>query len=289
MLLLLVVQYGFGVCEFQRQIRQPAPLPFDDLEFALPGFYQGRQALHPVTVVAVQHAVDVLDLRLVDMATDHAVEPALARRACHGIFERGHEVHRILGLVLQVLRQRPVTQTEASACAVEPVVQFQDQGVELVAQQREPFGLLHHRIVEVPVDYQQFAAVGGDVDRFVDNLDIAECEAQKLAEHFVVVAGDVGDAGAFARFAQHFLHDVVMRAGPVPAALELPAVDDVAYQVKPVGFVVAQEVEQIFGLAAGCSQVNIGNPDSAVPVHRQRRGKIAGIQSSGLTRTSVAP
>jgi hypothetical protein len=62
-----------------------------------------------------------------------------------------------------------------------------------------------------------------------------------------------------------------VRLRPVPPALQLPAIDDVADEVELVGLVVPQEIQQIVGLAAGCSQVNVGNPDRPVPVYWKGR------------------
>ena len=43
--------------------------------------------------------------------------------------------------------------------------------------------------------------------------------------------------------------------------LQLPAVDDVADEIDGLGVVVAQEVEQPFGLAAARAEMNIGNEE----------------------------
>jgi hypothetical protein len=64
---------------------------------------------------------------------------------------------------------------------------------------------------------------------------------------------------------------------PVPAALELPAVDDVADEVELIRFVVPQEIQQKIGLATGSTQVNIGYPDSPVSGYQGIRN-IARIQ-----------
>src|SRR5271170_7809335 len=84
-----------------------------------------------------------------------------------------------------------------------------------------------------------------------------------MAHRFVVIAGDIDDLSALARLAQYFLHDVVMRLVPIPAPLELPAVDDIAHQVKVVGLGAAEEIEQPPSLAAGGAKMGIGDPDGA--------------------------
>jgi hypothetical protein len=84
------------------------------------------------------------------------------------------------------------------------------------------------------------------------------------SQRLVVVAGHVDHVRTFARLAQHFLDHVIVRLAPVPAAPELPGVDDVADQVEMLGLVVPQKVQQVFGLAAGGAQVHVGNPDRAI-------------------------
>jgi hypothetical protein len=52
---------------------------------------------------------------------------------------------------------------------------------------------------------------------------------------------------------------------PVPAALESPAIDNVADQVKVVTLAAAQELDKELSLAPSGAQMNIGNPDGPVP------------------------
>ena len=67
---------------------------------------------------------------------------------------------------------------------------------------------------------------------------------------------------ALAGQAQDLLHHVVVRLRPVPAALQLPAVDDVADQIERVAVHVADEVEQQLGLAAARAQMDVGDEDA---------------------------
>jgi len=59
----------------------------------------------------------------------------------------------------------------------------------------------------------------------------------------IVVARHVDDLGPLAHLAEHFLDDVVVQLVPVPASLELPAIDDVAHEIEVVGLRVAEELE----------------------------------------------
>jgi hypothetical protein len=101
------------------------------------------------------------------------------------------------------------------------------------------------------------------VHGLADDVDAAEMQVEIVAQHLVVVARHVDDARALARLAQQLLDDVVVRLVPVPAALQPPAVDDVADEVDRLGVVVAQEVEQEVGLAAGRAEMDVGEPDRA--------------------------
>ena len=44
----------------------------------------------------------------------------------------------------------------------------------------------------------------------------------------------------------------------MPLAAELPAVDQIAHQIKRVGFMAGQKVQQHFGLAVLRTQANVG-------------------------------
>ena len=84
-----------------------------------------------------------------------------------------------------------------------------------------------------------------------------------VAQEFVVVAGHVDDAHALARLPQQLLHDVVVGLRPEPARAERPAVDDVADEVDGVGFVPAQEIEELLGLAAAGAKMHVGDKERA--------------------------
>ena len=103
-----------------------------------------------------------------------------------------------------------------------------------------------------------------DRHHLISQHDSTKAKSEKLPRSFVVIAGNVGDVRAFTRLAEHFLHNVIVPLMPVPAALQGPAVDNVADQIQILRFCVLQEFKQQVGLAANRAQVNIGNPDSAV-------------------------
>src|SRR3546814_3351008 len=53
-----------------------------------------------------------------------------------------------------------------------------------------------HRVEFVAMENQQLAAVGRSVDRLFPDLDAAEIHAGELAEHPVMIAGNIDDVGA---------------------------------------------------------------------------------------------
>ena len=109
-------------------------VPVENPELAVEGLDERRQAFDPVAVVAVEHAVDIANFGLVDVAADDAVETALARLAGDRFLERRDVADRVLDFVLEKLRQRPVGQVEPGAQGVEVVVEPQRQRVEPVAE-----------------------------------------------------------------------------------------------------------------------------------------------------------
>src|SRR5262249_17791148 len=80
----------------------------------------------------------------------------------------------------------------------------------------------------------------------------------------------VEQADSFARLPQQLLHDVVVKLRPIPGGLELPAVDDVAHEIDGVGFVMAQEVEQLVGLAAARPQMDVRQKQRSNPPRASR-------------------
>src|SRR4029434_3072595 len=75
----------------------------------------------------------------------------------------------------------------------------------------------------------------------------------------------IDDRRALARFAQYLLDHVVVPLVPVPAALELPPVDDVADEIEIARLGTAEELEQRAGLTARRAQVRVRDPDGAEP------------------------
>lgn len=229
--------------------------------------HQGGAALHPIPVVEIGDAVDLAHLGLVDMAADHAVDPASARFLGQAAFEGVDELQGVLDPGLQERRKAPVAEPEPAPGPVQPGVQSERRPVRPVSQEGQPASVLDHAVKGVAVGDQEAAAVQRLVDGVLHHHHAAEMHAVEVAHPIVVVAGHVDDLDALARQAQELLHHVVVGLGPVPAALQLPAVDDVAHEIEALAFHVADEVEQQFGLAATRAQVDVRQEHRPVPLN----------------------
>ena len=81
--------------------------------------------------------------------------------------------------------------------------------------------------------------VGGGVHRVRNDLDAAEI-AGELRDKLIMVARDIDQPATFARLAEKFLDDVVVRLRPIATPPQRPDVDQVAYEIKRLDLVVAK-------------------------------------------------
>ena len=107
--------------------------------------------------------------------------------------------------------------------------------------------------------------------RLARDLDAREQAPGIFAGEFVMIAGDENDAGAVIDFGENLRHHAALRFRPIPAALELPAVYDVAHQKQGAALVVGEEIGQGFTLAAARAQMRVGDEDGAVTAQRPDR------------------
>jgi len=118
-----------------------------------------------------------------------------------------------------------------------------------------------HDIELVAMQHEIFPAIRRDMDRAVDEFDVAEIHAEIITQEFIVIAGQIDEARALAHLAQQLLHNVVLHLRPIPAAFETPAVNNVADKINDLGLIATQELDQKIGLAAGCPKMNIGDEE----------------------------
>ena len=153
---------------------------------------------------------------------------------------------------------------------VHRMVGLQQELVAHVADVREPAHVLDHGVEFVAVDDENLAPVPRAVHGARHDFHIAEF-AGKLGDEFIVVARNIDQACSFARFAQEFLHHVVVRLRPVTPAAQGPDVDQVADQIERFEFMIAEELDQRLGLGTTCAQMHVGNPAGPMGGHRGLR------------------
>ena len=229
-------------------------------------------AFHPVAVVPVFDGPAVMlehpELGGVDVAAHHPVDPALASRAGDDFLVLADELDRVLDLVLGRLGERPVRLAQPAPHRVHDEAELHDLVVGMVADEGEPAVRKHHRVKLVAVQHHQPPPVRGVVEGRAADFDPAEVHSGELAEHLVVVAGDVDHARAAPRALHDAPHDVIVRGRPVELLLQPPPVDDVADQVHGLAVDIVEEVDQQLGVAALGAEVDVADPDRAVGAPR---------------------
>src|SRR5262249_29709161 len=96
--------------------------PVKNLHIPVGIFDKGSAAFNPVSVIEIEDFADLADFGMVDMAADHAVHAAQGRFARHDLLKAGDVFHRVLDLVLEPGRQRPIGQPEAPADARQDII-----------------------------------------------------------------------------------------------------------------------------------------------------------------------
>ncbi len=125
---------------------------------------------------------------MVNVAANHAIVSTATGFFGNGLLEAVDIAHCRFDLVLEVLRQRPIRQSQLGACRIEVGVGTQGQFIQVVAQVGQPFGVLNDAIEMIAMNQPQAFAVGGDVYGFVQHLDSAKVMIGEMPRKLVVVA-----------------------------------------------------------------------------------------------------
>jgi hypothetical protein len=91
------------------------------------------------------------------------------------------------------------------------------------------------------VNYQHATAFRGSMDELINTRKYAEERFQQTA--VVMISGQDFDSRATTAPGTDFVNYALLRSAPVPQRTGLPAIDDVAHEVKILGLVISQEVE----------------------------------------------
>ena len=229
------------------------------LDVAVVFFDQRRAGLHPIAAVVIGHRTHWPDSRAVNVSAQNSVDRIFRRIANHFFFVTSDETDGIFDPFLGVSAQRPVTQAETAPEEIDRRIQREQKLVAHVPDEGEPLYILHDGVQFVSVNDENPPSIGGFMDGVVLDADVA-VEAFELADHFVVVAGDIDHPRALARLAQDFLDDIVMLLRPVNRAAQLPDIDQIADDVERFEFVVAEKIEKHGGIGATRAQVDVRDP-----------------------------
>lgn len=209
------------------------------------------------------HAVNGFGFGAVDVTANHAVGLMTARHGSQRAFVFCDEFDSGLGLEFQKRRQRPVAETQHAAQAVEIEVEVQNPVVKVRPQFFQQMIEMRQAIRLMPVDDQKFFAVRRGMHRLPGDGDVAKLHAHELLDELVVVAADVNHLGLLAAFAKQLLDEHVVIVAPEPAEFKLPAINEIADEVKVFAVHQAQEIQQFLDPRVAGAQVNIRNPDRA--------------------------
>jgi hypothetical protein len=233
----------------------------NESDFAVKVFNECGATFHPVTAVHVFDIAEFFYFRTVDVTADHAVGFLVARHLRERFLVFGDELHGGLGLEFQIRRERPVTKPHRAPQPIEveikvenPVVKVRTEFFEQVIEVREAVSL-------VAVDDEIFFPVGGGVHHLARNRDAAEFHAHELLDEFVVVAGNVNHLGLLAAFAEKFLDERVVVLTPEPTELQLPAVNEIADEVKVFAIHHAEKVEELLHARVFGAEVDVRDPN----------------------------
>src|SRR5688500_1012564 len=120
-------------------------------------FDQRGTTLHPVAIVAIEHAIDVAHARAVNVSTDDAVEIAAERGLRGGVLERGDVLDGLGQPQFEIRRQRPVRHAECAAARVDAAIEPHHEFIRRGTETRQPAAVLHGRVEFIPVHDEKLA------------------------------------------------------------------------------------------------------------------------------------
>ena len=97
----------------------------DDLKTSILPLHKRTQTLHPIAVIAIKHTIDISNLGMVNVPTNHAIKSTLFSLLRYCQLKVGNKVDCFFDLQLQVRRQTPVGPPPAAAHAIKPGVHAQ--------------------------------------------------------------------------------------------------------------------------------------------------------------------
>jgi hypothetical protein len=246
-------------------------IPADKLHSAIQVFYESSAAFHPIPVVMIDNGIQCFDGRLMNMAANGSVQTHCMNLPGNLEFEAFDVGQNGLHRILDCSGQGPFRlNPDPRQTDVKGPVQPDKEVVSLVPEMNKERRAADQRIEPVPVKNQKRSTVGRFVNDFFQNVNIPEGRkriVEKEIERFphgVMIPFEIDHPCSMAGFPEDFLDDCIMGFRPIPGSFHRPEVDNVSDQKKGLRFGVPEKMEQSFGLAPPCSEVNVRNPDCPV-------------------------
>lgn len=192
----------------------------------------------------------------VNMPAQNRIHLELLRVTHNRFLEFTNEIDGIFDSLFGVGAEGPITQTESTAEKIDRRIEREKKFVADVAEISQPLGILHDGVELVPVNDQNAAIIGGNVNRALLDRYVPVGTGERRNE-FVVITRDINDGHVFARLAEDFLDDVVMRLWPVMPSPQRPDINQITDDIEFFAFVIAQELQERFGVARSFPEVNI--------------------------------
>ena len=259
-------------------------MQFQQMDVTLKILGEGGAAFHPVPAIEVLEPLDRANLGAVNMAANDPVNPGLTRHVNHSLLKAGDVSDRRFCLEFQMRRDRPVAEAHAPPDPVELEIELKDPVIDTGADAFQCPVEINESVQLMPVHDEKPPSIRALVDHPFREPDSTQIESNEVLEEFVVVAEEIGHPGFLPVHAEDFLDDRVGVGVPEPAALQLPAVDDVAHQIQVTALGFVKKVEKQVRLGMAASQVNIGDPDGVV-LHPDR-GQRCVVRAPSLVLTS---
>ena len=104
--------------------------------------------------------------------------------------------------------------------------------------------MLDHAVKQVTMDNPQSLAIGSFMDVVFLDSNLAKIETEIMARGFVMIAWNIDNASTVAGLAKQFLNDVIMFLRPEKAFLQLPTINNIAYEIEFLTTCVFQKMEK---------------------------------------------
>ena len=135
-------------------------------------------------------------LGLVNMSANNSAVAFAQGHFCSGKLKVTHVLHRLFHGILDGFAERILLAPHALEEHVEPVVQPDEQVIRKSAQLGQPTGILNARVKNISMKYPGADSTKSK-NHLVAQVDPSEVRVGKAPQHFVMVARDVENLGAF--------------------------------------------------------------------------------------------